>query len=118
MSLIDRIFGRRETPSASAAKERLQLIIAHSHSEAAARPQFLPELQRELMAVLAKYLNVDEVDAQVSFENEKGADMLKIDVLMNGAGRAQSAPSPASAPGTRAPFQRHPNSRKAKRNRS
>jgi cell division topological specificity factor len=50
MSVFDFFFPRRPA-SASIAKERLQIVLAH---ERAGRdgPDFLPQLQRDLLAVI------------------------------------------------------------------
>ena len=47
-------------PTASVAKERLQLILAHERSgRNAAAPDYLPQLKAELIAVISKYVQVD-----------------------------------------------------------
>ena len=58
MSLFDFFFPKR-TASASVAKERLQIVLAH---ERAGRdsPDFLPRLQKELLHVVGKYIAIDE----------------------------------------------------------
>ena len=48
MGLIDIIFGKKES-SASIAKERLQIIVARSGEHKAASPDFLPQLQKEIL---------------------------------------------------------------------
>ena len=53
MSLFSLIFGNKPK-TANIAKERLQLIIAHERSGLNSKPDFLPALQRELIAVISK----------------------------------------------------------------
>ncbi len=57
MSLFSLIFGGSKPKTASIAKERLQLIIAHERNESNNTPDFLPALQQELMAVISKYVS-------------------------------------------------------------
>ena len=52
MSLLSFLLGKKKK-TASVAKERLQIILAHERSgRGASRPDYLPALQRELMAVI------------------------------------------------------------------
>ena len=52
-------FAGEKKQTASVAKERLQIILAHERSgRNAAEPDYLPELQRELVAVISKYIKI------------------------------------------------------------
>lgn len=55
--------------TASMAKERLQIIIAHERGQNN-RENFLANLQEELLAVIAKYLKIDtaKVGEQIKFD--------------------------------------------------
>jgi septum site-determining protein MinD len=57
MSLLSMLFGNKPK-TAAVAKERLQLIIAHERDGASA-VNFLPQLQRELIEVISKYVKVN-----------------------------------------------------------
>ena len=70
MSLFSLIFGGSKPKTASIAKERLQLIIAHERNESNNTPDFLPALQQELMAVISKYVSVNPEDIKVSIEKQ------------------------------------------------
>jgi cell division topological specificity factor len=78
MSLFDFIFPKKP-PSAAVAKERLQIVLAH---ERAGRdgPDFLPLLQKELLAVVAKYVVVREDMIRVSLDKAGNASVLEINV--------------------------------------
>ncbi len=52
MSWLSLIFGEKKA-TASVAKERLQLIIAHERASLSG-PDFLPDLQKDLVAVISK----------------------------------------------------------------
>src|SRR5690606_37028374 len=56
MRLFERFRSARQK-SAAHAKERLQVIIAHSRAERDA-PDYLPKLKQELMEVIRKYVHV------------------------------------------------------------
>lgn len=85
MSLFDsinRLWGKQAPSSAAQAKERLQLIIAHERSDGG-QPDFLPALKQELMAVLAKYVDLGAGDQPlVSFESDDNTELLKIDIVI------------------------------------
>jgi cell division topological specificity factor len=72
---------QKKPASASVAKERLQIVLAH---ERASRdgPDFLPRLQKELLAVVAKYVAVREDMIRVSLGKAGNASVLEIDVEM------------------------------------
>ena len=50
MSFLDYFRSRKNTGSASVAKERLQIIVAHERGRRD-QPDYLPQLQQELLAV-------------------------------------------------------------------
>ena len=53
------LFKNDTTNSASVAKERLQILVTHERNQRNA-PDYLPALQREIMAVVAKYVNIGD----------------------------------------------------------
>ena len=80
MSLLDYLT-RRKKKSAAVAKERLQIILAHEHA-AAAGPNYLPSLQRELLAVVSKYAKVNIDDIKVTLEKEGDCDILELNITL------------------------------------
>jgi cell division topological specificity factor len=78
VSLFDFFFPKKPA-SASVAKERLQIVLAH---ERAGRdgPDFLPRLQKELLAVVAKYVAVRDDTVRVSVGRSGSASVLEINV--------------------------------------
>ncbi len=83
MSLFDFFFPKKPA-SAAIAKERLQIVLAH---ERAGRdgPDFLPLLQKELLAVVAKYIPVKDDMIRVQLGKAGTASVLEINVEMPGA---------------------------------
>jgi cell division topological specificity factor len=73
MSWLDFFRGQRKpTGSASAAKERLQIVLAHERI-GRTREDFLPKLQQELVAVVARYVAIDA--SKVNVNLDRGGDM-------------------------------------------
>ena len=70
MSLISMLLGEKKK-SASVAKERLQIILARERiGGSSAQPDYLPALQRELMAVVSKYVSINPDDIKVQLERQ------------------------------------------------
>lgn len=80
MSLLSRLFGTKPK-TASVAKERLQLIIAREHTDDGS-PNFLPDLQRDLIAVISKYVNVSAEDIKVQLEKQDNYEVLEVNIVM------------------------------------
>ncbi len=72
-------FLRQKKPSAAVAKERLRLIIAHERA-GSARSDYLPALQRELVAVISKYVNVTDEDIKVHLERQDNLEVLEVKI--------------------------------------
>ena len=66
--------------TANVAKERLQLILAHERTGRSHSASYLPELQRELMAVIAKYVSIDPNDIKVQMERQGDLDVLEVKI--------------------------------------
>ena len=80
MSLFSFLLGEK-TKTASVAKERLQIILAHERSgRGASRPDYLPALQRELVAVISKYVSVNPEDIKVHLERQDNLEVLEVKI--------------------------------------
>lgn len=87
MSLLSFLLGERKK-TASLAKERLQIILAHERSgRGAGRPDYLPALQRELVAVISKYVAVRPDDIKVHLERQDDLDVLEVKIELPEAAR-------------------------------
>ncbi|MCU0838877.1 MAG: cell division topological specificity factor MinE [Rhodospirillales bacterium] len=78
MSIFD-FFRPRGQPSATAAKERLQILLAHERSTAAA-PDYLPKLQREIIDLVTKYVQVADDKISVHYANAGSVSTLEVNV--------------------------------------
>lgn len=65
--LIDKLLGRQPS-SASTAKQRLQLVLAHDRSDL--NPELLEQMRREILEVVARYVEIDVEGGDVSLETE------------------------------------------------
>lgn len=86
MLILSFLLGDNKKKSASVAKERLQLIIAHERIDSGYVPaDYLPALQRELVAVISKYVKTSTDDIRVSLKRQDNLEVLevKIEVLQN-----------------------------------
>jgi cell division topological specificity factor len=73
--------------SASVAKERLQIILAHERNgRNPGQPDYLPALQRELMAVISKYVKINPEDLKVHFERKDDLEVLEVKIELPDAG--------------------------------
>ena len=81
MSLLEKLFGSKPK-SAAVAKERLQLIIARERSGGGSAADFLPALQRDLIAVISKYVNVNPDDIKVSLEKQDRYEVLEVNIVL------------------------------------
>ena len=65
--LVDKLLGRQPA-SASTARDRLQLVLAHDRSDLS--PEILDQMRREIFEVVAKYVDIDLEEGDVSLETE------------------------------------------------
>ena len=80
MSFLSFFLGEKKK-TASVAKERLQIILAHERSgRNADEPDYLPALQRELMAVISKYIKINQDDIKVQLERQDNLDVLEVKI--------------------------------------
>ena len=77
MSLLDMF--RRQPNTAQQARERLQILLAHERAGADS-PDYLPQLQRELLEVVKKYVNVDDEKVQVQLDTSTDVSTLEVNV--------------------------------------
>lgn len=79
MGLFDIFKAKKST--AETAKNRLQIIIAQERSTRGG-PDYLPLLQRELLEVIKKYVNIDAEAVKVDLVKDGEHDVLDISVAL------------------------------------
>ena len=87
MSLLSFILGEKKK-TASVAKERLQIILAHERSgRGLSRADYLPKLQEELVAVISRYVQIGPNDIKVSLEKQDNLEVLEVKIELPDAVR-------------------------------
>ena len=81
MGLLDIFRASRAKGSATVAKERLQILVAHDRAERG-RPSYLPKLQREILDVIRKYVEVDMNAVSVNYEQEDTHEVLELNIVL------------------------------------
>jgi len=81
MSFLSFLLGEKKK-TATVAKERLQIILAHERSGRNASPDYLPQLQQELMAVISKYVKINPEDIKVNLERQDTLEVLEVKIEM------------------------------------
>lgn len=67
--------------TANVAKERLQIILAHERTgNRNHQPDYLPQLQRDLVAVICKYIKINPDDIKVNLERQDNLDVLEVKI--------------------------------------
>ena len=77
MSLFD-LFKRRDS-SAPVARERLQVLLAYERSNRK-QPDLVAVLHKEIMAVIAKHVKVDQDNLNVTMDRGETTSTLEIDI--------------------------------------
>ena len=83
MSLLDFFRSRKAPNSASIAKERLQIIVAHERGNRS-QPDYLPQLQKDLLEVIRKYVPIDQEQVQVELANQGSCSILELNITLPG----------------------------------
>ena len=65
--IINRLLGRQQA-SASTARERLQLVLAHDRTDLSS--DLIEKMRKEILEVVAKYVEIDMSEGNVSLETE------------------------------------------------
>src|SRR5256885_9328801 len=90
MRLLNLVFPPRPT-SAAIAKERLKIVLAHERAGSKA-PDFLPRLQRELIEVVGRYVEIRDDMIRVNLGQSGETSLLEINIEIEGAKAKQTPP--------------------------
>ncbi|CAM5779862.1 cell division topological specificity factor MinE [Castellaniella caeni] len=80
MSFFDFLRGQKKN-SANIAKDRLQLILINERSSGHS-PDFLQNLQRELIEVISKYVQINPDDIKVNLDRQESLEVLEVKIEM------------------------------------
>jgi cell division topological specificity factor len=80
MSFLSFFLGEKKK-TANIAKERLQFIlVAERPDRNGSKPDYLPDLQRDLVAVIGKYVKINPKDIKVNFERQDDLEVLEVKI--------------------------------------
>ena len=81
MKIFDFLFRAKKEQTASIAKERLKVVVAHERAQRHS-PDYLLQLQQEIMDVIAKYVKVDRDKVQVEFEQKDDLSVFELNITL------------------------------------
>jgi len=84
---------KRSPKSATLAKDRLSIIVARERVGARTGVDYLPQLQQELLAVIARYEKIDLTHVTVSLDKSGGCEVLELNIQLPEGAPAVSSPS-------------------------
>jgi cell division topological specificity factor len=88
MAIFD--FWRKRESTAQHAKDRLQIVVARERASTGDRVQsYLPQLQQELLQVIAKYEKLDLEQVSVQLDKKGEAEVLEINIVLPEERRAR-----------------------------
>jgi len=86
MKKLFNYFKKDKTDSATIAKERLQIIVAHRKGK---EPDYMPKLQQELLDVISKYIKIEKDQVKVQFDKNEDMSVLELNITLPESKRAE-----------------------------
>lgn len=77
-----KIFRSQPKPTASVAKERLKVVVAHQREGRANGPMYLPRLREEILEVVRKYVQVPDNAVKIDVQREAGLEVLEMNITL------------------------------------
>ncbi len=81
MSIFNYFLNKRQPASASVAKERLQILVAHERSRRS-QPDYMEKMQLEILEVIRKYVEVDQEQVNIRLDNSDDCSILELNVTL------------------------------------
>ncbi|QBF84503.1 cell division topological specificity factor MinE [Shewanella maritima] len=82
MSILDYFRSNKKAASASLAKDRLQIIVAHQRAERDA-PDYFPQMKQEIIEVIRKYVHINEDQVNVQLDqDDNNLSVLELNVTL------------------------------------
>ncbi|GJM07194.1 MAG: cell division topological specificity factor [marine bacterium B5-7] len=76
------LFKREQKNTASLARERLKIIVAHQRHSTSTEEDFIPKLQQELIDVISKYVEIDREQVKVGLERDGEHSVLELNITL------------------------------------
>ena len=80
MKFLD-YFRTKNKGTASVAKERLQIIVAHERGSTSG-PDYLPQLEQDIVNVIRKYVDIAQDDVNVSLDQNDACSVLELNITL------------------------------------
>lgn len=77
-----KLFRGETKNTASLAKERLKLVVAHQREGRTNGPSYLPRLREELLLVVRRYVQVPDSAVNVNVQHEEGLEVLEMNIAL------------------------------------
>ena len=81
MSIFDYFRSEEPANTATTARDRLQVIVAHERSQRR-QPDYLPKMQREILEVIKKYINIEQDQISVQVEDTDTCSVLELNITL------------------------------------
>lgn len=81
MSFMDFFRSQKKNTTASLAKERLQIIVAHERGRRN-QPDYLPQLHRDILDVIRRYVPINEDQVQVELDSQGNCSVLELNITL------------------------------------
>jgi len=80
MSFFSLFRPKKATSTASVAKDRLKITLAHERSGGTVSADFLPKLRQEILDVVSRYVNISPGHIQLTQERQGTLDVLEVKI--------------------------------------
>jgi cell division topological specificity factor len=77
-ALLNALTGKQD--SKDVAKERLRLVLVHDR--ATVSPEFLEKIKEEIVAVISKYMEIDEANTVINMHKTEGSAILEANLAI------------------------------------
>ena len=81
MGIFDYLLKKGKSNSASVAKERLQIIVAHERRKRN-QPDYIPMMQQEILQVIRKYVQIADDQVSVQVEDSDDCSVLELNITL------------------------------------
>jgi cell division topological specificity factor len=105
MTLFGFLRRPKTASSAETAKERLQILLAHERQDRSG-PEYLPLLQKDILAAVKKYVQVANDKVQIKLQRGAEISTLEIDIELPGPQAVSAKPATSAKSTTKPAFAR------------
>ena len=77
-----KLFRTEPKNTASLAKERLKVVVAHQRQGRTDAPAYLQRMREEILEVVRKYVQVPDAAVNVNVQREAGLEVLEMNITL------------------------------------